>query len=217
MGPNPINHDPERLIQPHLRIGEGDLSQQAHNLLNRCRQERNERIAVEIPSIALGEAASGGEANCGVGGRVAAEEMDEEGVDLGARGGLEILANPVADEPGYPTTDDAIAGGRRGGGRLEIPQTNGGARERGSLRIGSGCLGDEGVVEPAVKVDGGLEVARAPTERAIDAFLEEKTLHALRCCRVKNDQPKAAPRKSELRSPDACCSNPAMLGPRSSL
>lgn len=63
-----INYDPEGLVQPHLRVGQGDFAEERDDLLDRGGQEWDEDGAVKVPRVAaLGEAPGGGEPDRGVG------------------------------------------------------------------------------------------------------------------------------------------------------
>lgn len=97
MGANAVDDDSQRLVQAHLRVGERDLAQQRDDLFDRSREERQERIAVKVPRIALCEAPRSRKSNGGIGGRVATDEVDEEGVDLGPSCLREVFADPAAD------------------------------------------------------------------------------------------------------------------------
>ena len=107
-----VDDDSQRLVQAHLRIGQSDLAQQRDHLLDRSREERQEGVAVKVPSIALCETPRRRKSNGGIGRRVAADEVDEKGVDFGPSRLREVFADPIADEPGDPSTDDAVAARR---------------------------------------------------------------------------------------------------------
>lgn len=104
-----VDDDAESLVQPFHRIGFGHLAEQLDDLLDRCWQVRKEGGLVKVPSVAAGETARGREADRLIGRRVPADQVDKERIDLGPRGRREIFADPVAEEPGDPSPDDAVA------------------------------------------------------------------------------------------------------------
>lgn len=108
MLPDPVDDDAERLVEPQPRVAQLDLAQQLHDLLDGPRQERHERVLVKVPRVAPREAARRREPDRRVGRRVARQEMDEELVDERARRRGEVLADPVAEEPGDAAPDEAV-------------------------------------------------------------------------------------------------------------